>query len=114
MPQNGVRPKGDPMDVQQTTKQMIDLQKMAFDSWYNAAAILQTQTASVIDMMLGPATGVPEDGRQAMRRWIQVCGQERDRFKAYVDDSFAGMAELLCESGKTGTKTSKKTAKEGN
>ena len=102
------------MDIRQSAKQMIDFQKMAVDSWFNAATLVQAQTASVVDIMLGSAVGMPADGRQAVQNWVQACGQAQDHFRAYVDDSFACIANMFDpQTTKSGTGSSKSNTKGG-
>jgi len=102
------------MDVRQSAKQVIDFQRMTVDSWFNAAALFQAQGASVLDIMLNNSTAMPENSRQAVRNWIQACGQVQDLFKSYVDDSFTNLGCMLdAPAGKAASKTTKTTSKEG-
>jgi hypothetical protein len=108
------QPKGDAMDVRQSAKQVIDFQKIAVDNWFNATALFQAQGASVLDVMLNNSTAMPENSRQAVRNWIQACGQVQDLFKSYVDDSFTHLSGMLdVPAGKAAPKTTKTTSKEG-
>lgn len=97
------------MEYTEITKQVIDFQKMSFANWYNAMAMVQDQTTSAMGMMLDQSTWVPEEGRKAVQGWMDACQQERNRFKAYVDESFTSMEKYLA-TGKKGSPAKAKTA----
>lgn len=102
------------MDVRQSARQMIDFQKIAMDSWFNAATLFQTQAASMLDIVLGHSPGIPEESRQTVREWFNACGQAQDRFKTYVNDSFSGFACIMDEPrAKSAPKPAKSNSKEG-
>jgi len=88
------------MEYNQITKQAIDFQKSAFNSWYNAVTVVQDQTAAAVETMMNQTSLVPEDGRQAIKSWVSVCQEERNRFKSYVDDSFSGLENRLAQKSK--------------
>lgn len=88
------------MEYTEITKQVIDFQKMSFANWYNAVSMVQDQTTSAMDMMLGQNTWVPEEGKKAVQSWMDACQNERDRFKAYVDEGFSSMEKYIAPSKK--------------
>jgi hypothetical protein len=91
----------------QIAKQVIDFQKTSFSSTFDAMATLQDQAVSAVDAALDQATWLPDDGRKAIRGWVDVCQEERDRFKSYVDDGFNGLQKYLGNVKTTGTKAKK-------
>ena len=88
------------MEYNQITKQAIDFQKTAFNSWYNAMTLVQDQAAATVETMMNQTSLVPEDGRQAIKSWVNACQEERNRFKSYVEDSFSGLEKRLSQKGK--------------
>lgn len=88
------------MEYTEITKQVIDFQKLSFSNWYSAVAMVQDQTTSAVDMMLGQSTWVPAEGRKAVQSWLNACQEERNRFKAYVDDGFDSIEKLLAKGKK--------------
>jgi uncharacterized ferritin-like protein (DUF455 family) len=79
----------------QITKQVIDFQKTSFSSIFDAMATFQDQTVNAVDTALDQTAWLPEDGRKAIRDWVDACQEERDRFKTYVDDGFSGLQKYL-------------------
>ena len=75
----------------QLTQQMIDFQKLTFISYFDAASAMQHQAASTMDLMLNQAGWIPHEGRQAIAAWMDACNEECDRFKTYVEQSFASL-----------------------
>jgi hypothetical protein len=88
------------MEYNQITKQAIDFQKTAFNSWYNAVTMVQDQATSAVETMMSQTSLVPEDGRQAIKSWVNACQEERKRFKSYVEGSFSGLEKNLARESK--------------
>ena len=95
------------MEYNQITKQAIDFQKTAFNSWYNAVTMVQDQAAVAVETMMNQISLVPEDGRQAIKNWLNACQAERNRFKSYVEDSFSGLEKHLAPQSKSTAAESK-------
>jgi hypothetical protein len=99
------------MEHSRVTKQIFNFQKMSFEMWYDAVALMQNQSVSMMDKMLDQSSWLPDNRRQAIKSWMDVCEKEGDRFKSYVDDSFAGVEAYITESKPV---TSQKTKKQTN
>ncbi len=95
------------MEYNQIAKQAIDFQKISFNSWYNAVAMVQDQAASAVDTMMNQTSLVPEEGRKAIKSWVKSCQEERNRFKSYVEDSFSGFEKHLAGDTKSASAKSK-------
>ena len=89
------------MQYNQIAKQAIDFQKSFFKSGYNAVAMIQDQAAAAVDTMMNQTSLVPEEGRQAIKSWVNACQKERNRFKSYVEDSFSGLEKHLAQESKS-------------
>lgn len=98
------------MEQIQMTKKVIDFQKMSFDHWFNAISMIQGQAESTMDMMINQSAWIPEDGRNALRNWVNVCQQERDRFKTYVDKGFSAFEKAFVDTAKPAEKAKKAPA----
>ncbi len=96
------------MEYNQITKQAIDFQKTAFNSWYNAVTMVQDQAAAAVETLMNQTSLVPEDGRQAIKSWVGACQAERNRFKSYVEDSFSGLEKTLSQKSKSAPAESKR------
>lgn len=83
------------MEYGQIAKQVIDFQKISFDNWFGTVALVQDQATSTVDRMLDQANWMPSEGRKAIQNWMSACTDERDRLKAYVDESFVGAQQLF-------------------
>ena len=96
------------MAYNQITKQAIDFQKTAFNSWYNAVTMVLDQAAVAVETMMNQTSLVPQDGRQAIKGWLNACQAERNRFKSYVEDSFSGLEKHLAPQSKSAVAKPKK------
>ena len=92
------------MEYNQIAKQAIDFQKTSFKSWYHAVAMVQDQAAAAVDTIMNQTSLVPEEGREAIKSWINACQEERDRFKSYVEEGFSGLEKHLAQESKTAPK----------
>lgn len=95
------------METTQITKQMIKFQKMSFDSWFSAMTLVQDQAVSAMDTMLGQASWLPADGRDAIQNWVGDIKDGRDRFKGYVSEGFVSLEKTLAGTPKTTVRTKK-------
>jgi uncharacterized coiled-coil DUF342 family protein len=77
------------MDAAKITKQMIDFQKTTFDNTFNAMVMLQDQAERMSKTLLEQATWLPEEGRKAIRDWVDAYKKGREEFKKNVDENFA-------------------------
>ena len=89
------------MEYNQIAKQAIDFQKSIFMSGYNAMTMVQDQAAAAVDTMMNQTSLVPEEGRQAIKTWVNACQDERKRFESYVEDSFSGLEKNLARESKS-------------
>ncbi len=88
------------METSKVTKQMIKFQKMTFDNWYSAMSLVQDQAVSTMDTMLGQASWLPADSRDAVQNWVGDIKDERNRFKGYVDNGFESLEKILTGAAK--------------
>ena len=96
------------MEYNQIAKQTIDFQKNAFESGYNVVSRAQDQAAEAVETMLNQTSLVPEEGRQAIKSWVNACQEGRNRFKSYVEDGFSGLEKHLAPESKIVPVKSKK------
>ena len=96
------------MEYNQIAKQAIDFQKNAFESGYNVVSRVQDQAAEAVETMLNQTSLVPEDGRQAIKSWVNACQEARNHFKSYVEDGFSGLEKHLAPESKIVPVKSKK------
>ena len=89
------------MEYNQIAKQTIDFQKSSFINGYNAVTRVQDQAAAAVDTMMNQTSLVPEEGRQAIKSWVNACQEERNRFKSYMEDSFSGLEKHLAQESKS-------------
>lgn len=72
----------------QFVKQMVEFNKMAFNSSFNAMTMFQEQMEKVASSMLGQAGWIPEQGKKAIEDWVQNYKKGRDDFKKVVEEGF--------------------------
>ena len=89
------------MQANPITKQVLDVQKGAFSSWYGAMSSLQEQAALTVDTMLNQATWIPDEGRQGILSWVSAWKSEGDRFKTYVEECYSDLEKRLVQEIRT-------------
>lgn len=88
------------MNTKKITKQALDFQKGTFTCWYNTMSSLQDQTGMAVDKMLNQTSWIPDEDRQVISSWVGTCKNERDRYKAYVEESFSVLEKHLARNTK--------------
>ncbi|GAB4266741.1 MAG: hypothetical protein Kow0092_19810 [Deferrisomatales bacterium] len=78
-------------------KQMLDANKAAFDSSFQAMVMLQEQAEKMTLTLLEQTTWLPDEGKKMIREWIDGCKKGRDDYKKRVDEGYAKVAEFLRE-----------------
>ncbi|MCG8339528.1 MAG: hypothetical protein MJE63_33890 [Proteobacteria bacterium] len=83
------------MDTAQMAKQMIALQRTAFDNSYAAMSTAQDQTEVMINGYVEQFPWVTDEGKKQMKEVFSVAKKARDDFKKAVDQGYAKLEELL-------------------
>ncbi len=77
------------MEPMETMKQTVEFYKTSFNNSFNAMMMLQEQAQKMFDMQLGQLPGLPEEGKKAVKEWIESYNKGCSEFKKVVDESFA-------------------------
>jgi len=83
------------MDQKQLLKQMIDFNRAAFNSTFNAMTMLQEQSERVAGTLLEQASWLPEEGKKAINDWAVSYKKGRDEFKKNVDKSYTKVEDFF-------------------
>ena len=83
------------MDTAQMAKQMIALQRTAFDNSYAAMSTAQDQTEVMINGYVEQFPWVTDEKKKQMKEVFSVAKKARDDFKKAVDQGYAKLEELL-------------------
>ncbi|CAB5134491.1 hypothetical protein D3OALGA1CA_3455 [Olavius algarvensis associated proteobacterium Delta 3] len=83
------------MDQKQLLKQMVDFNKMAFENTFNGMVMLQEQAERTAGALMDQATWLPEDGRKAIKDWVNAYKKGREDYKKMIDDSFKKVEEYF-------------------
>ena len=76
------------MEPMAIAKQMVGLQKAAFDNSFDAMLLLQEQTERTVNTFLEQATWPTEEGKKVLMEWVKACNKGCDDFKKLVDENF--------------------------
>jgi hypothetical protein len=76
-------------------KQMIDLQRASSDGMLNGLIMIWEQTGT----MLEGATWLPEEGRKAVRQWVDINKNACANLKSAIDSSYSSLEKFFESSG---------------
>jgi hypothetical protein len=76
------------MDQKEIFRQMVEFNKGAVNNAFNAMVMVQDQTETLATSMLNQATWMPEEGKKAVREWVDVFKKGRETYKKTVDEAF--------------------------
>lgn len=83
------------MDQKQILKQMIQLNKTAFDNSYIAMAMVQEQNEKLMGTFVEQAAWLPEEGKKLVREWMTASRKACEDFKNSVDQSYKRLEEFF-------------------
>ena len=83
------------MDQKTIFKQMVDFNKGAFNNAFTAMVMVQDQNETLANTMLNQATWMPEEGKKAVREWVETFKKGREEYKKTVDEAFKKVEDFL-------------------
>lgn len=83
------------MEPAKIAKQMIGFQKTLFNNTFNAMAIVQDQTESMLNNFMGQAPWVNDDAKKQINDTISFTKKARDDFKKAVDDGYEKFEQMF-------------------
>ncbi len=79
------------MEQKQVFRQMVEFNRMAFESSFNAVTTFQENMEKMANAVLVQNSWLPEEGRKAIEEWVKTYKKGREDFKKAVDESFDRM-----------------------
>ncbi len=86
------------MDQKAMLKQMVEFNKTTFDNSFKTMVMLQEQTETMVNTLLGQATWLPEEGKKVIKDWVKAYKKGRDDYKKLVDQSFTKVEDFFAAS----------------
>ncbi len=83
------------MEQSQLFKQMVEFNKMTFESTFNAITMFQEQMEKMATAVLAQNAWLPEGGRKAVDEWMKSYKKGREDFKKVVDEGFDRMQSFF-------------------
>ena len=83
------------MDQKLAFKQMVEFNKGAFSNAYNAMVMVQGQNETLANTLLIKADWLPEEGKKAVKDWVEAFKKGREEYKKSVDEAFKKVEEYL-------------------
>jgi hypothetical protein len=83
------------MDQKQIFKQMVDFNKGAFTNAFNTMVMVQDQNEVLANTLLSQATWLPEEGKKAIKEWVEAFKKGREVYKKTVDEAFIKVEAFL-------------------
>ncbi|RLB09600.1 MAG: hypothetical protein DRG59_01920 [Deltaproteobacteria bacterium] len=83
------------MEPKEMMKQMIKLNKTAFENTFNSIVMLQNQTEQMVQTLVSQSPWLPDEGKKALEEWIKAYKKARDEFKKAVDESYKKVEDFF-------------------
>ncbi|MBE0616799.1 MAG: hypothetical protein IH608_02575 [Proteobacteria bacterium] len=83
------------MDQKQIFRQMVEFNKGAFNNAFNTMVMIQDQNETMANTMLNQAAWMPEEGKKAVREWVDTFKKGREEYKKAVDEAFKKVEGFL-------------------
>jgi predicted outer membrane protein len=88
------------MDQHQMVKQMIQMNKLAFDNSYNTMTGTYEQNRLMLTAFLSQADTVPPEAKKAIENWLKSYKQGCEELKKMVDQGYQAVEQHLSEDPK--------------
>jgi predicted outer membrane protein len=88
------------MDQIQTLKQMMEMNKLAFDNSYLMMMSTYEQNKLMLSNFIAQAAGLPADGKKAIEDWLQAYRKGCEELKKMADEGYRMVAKQLDSAGK--------------
>ena len=86
------------MDQTQMVKQIIQMNKLVFDSNYNMIMSAYEQNKLVLGTMLAQATGLPPEAKSAIEEWLKTYKRGCEDLKDMIDQGYQMVEKAMAES----------------
>lgn len=83
------------MDSKDIVKQMMDLHKKSFESYFSIMILLQDQTEKIMKPFIDQISGMSEESKQVLDKWTSEYKKRRYDFKKAVDDGYAKVEDFF-------------------
>lgn len=83
------------MEPAKMAKQMIGFQKTVFDNSFNALAVVQDQTETMIKTFMGQFPMATDESKKQLDETLAYTKKARDEFKKSVDEGYARIESLF-------------------
>jgi polyhydroxyalkanoate synthesis regulator phasin len=83
------------MDPFWMAKQIVNLQKNAFDHVYQTTALLQEHVEKVTNTAVREIVWLPEDGKRMIEDWTGNWRKGRNELKKAMDEQFEALSGTL-------------------
>ena len=88
------------MDQLQTLKQMMQMNKMAFDNGYTMMMSAYEQNKLMLNTFMNQTSGVPPEVNQSIEQWLQSYRKGCEDLKKMVDDGYRMVEKYIFDAGK--------------
>jgi len=76
-------------------KQIIDFNKAAFDSSFDAINLWESHAEKMFQLFVEKANFFPEDGKRALTEWFKTYKKGIEDYKAAVDNNFQNVEDYF-------------------
>lgn len=83
------------MDNKDIVKQMMDLHKKSFESYFSMMILLQDQTEKIMKLFIDQISGMSEESKQVLDKWTSEYKKSHHDFKKAVDDGYAKVEDFF-------------------
>ena len=82
-------------DQIQMMKNIINLNKMAFEKTYSMMGVFQDQTEKTLKLFLHNNNVISEQAKKAVAEWVEVNNRNREELKERIDEGYRRIEELI-------------------
>lgn len=85
------------LNSEQQFRQMMALNRVAFENVFNLAVVFQEQAEKAADIVMDQVTWLPKDKKGQIDEWSSVVKKGNSDFKSYMDTRFENMEQFVLD-----------------
>ncbi|NOY68926.1 MAG: hypothetical protein GXP53_05455 [Deltaproteobacteria bacterium] len=87
-------------DMTQMAKQLFEFQKATFSNVYSTITMVQDQAETFGTTFIEQNPALPQQTKDAVNGWLNMCKKARDDYKKALDDSFKDLEGYFSSAAK--------------
>jgi hypothetical protein len=102
------------MENRKIAKQVLNYNKIAFDSTFHSISVMQEQTEKLVNSFLQQSSWLSSETKETIKNWVNVYKKGREEFKKTTDQNYEKVDKYFSKDEVVSKKNTKKENNRSN